>query len=115
MFCTDGEAAELATGAISRSLFPSLKAVWRCLLHSGQRSQEMAIKACDKAQHLLQELVCKFSDGNGEGFGGLARALHNSPRLRKLFKDVEARDMDELANLTWLGRVQKQCLVPYLQ
>ena len=105
VFCTDGEPAELAAGSISKSIFPSLLAVWRCMLHSGQRSQELAIKSCEKANHLLQELVCRFSENNGEAFGGLARALHNSPKLRSRFREVEARDLDELASLTWCGSI----------
>ena len=99
VFCTDGEAAELAAGSISKSIFPNLLGIWRCMLHSAQRSQELAIKSCDRAQHLLQELVCRFSDGD-KAYGGLARALHNSPKLRSRFKEVEARELDELATLS---------------
>ncbi|CAE7347717.1 unnamed protein product [Symbiodinium sp. CCMP2592] len=102
VFTTDGEPAELAAAAISHpTIFPQLRAVWRCLLHSAQRSQENAIKSCDRAAHLMSELINRFSDSSGAG--GLARALHNSPLLRSKFQAVEARDLDALGTLASPG------------
>ena len=72
-------------------------------MHSGQRSQELAIRSSDRAQGLLQDLVNRFSSADGDNFGGLTRALYNSPRLRGRFREVEQRDLDALASLTCLG------------
>ena len=77
-------------------LFLMLKPPHRKILLSPLK---FAIKSCDKAQHLLQELVCRFPDGD-KAYGGLAGALHNwSPKLRSRFKEVAARS-DELATLS---------------
>lgn len=102
MFCCDGEPAELAAGSIGRTKLPSLLTVWRCALHSGQKSLETALKTDSKVEALVQELVTRFSEPNQ--LGSLARAVSSSTRLRFHFSAVESRDLDALSELAILAR-----------
>ena len=99
---TDGEPAELAAGSICHSLFPGLTGVYRCCLHSGQKSLEASLQSDPLVESLLSLLVTRLSDNSG--LGSLARALHRSPKLKAKLKEIELRDLDHLAELTQLGR-----------
>ncbi|CAE7229435.1 hypothetical protein AK812_SmicGene48523 [Symbiodinium microadriaticum] len=101
VFCSDGEPAELAAGAICRTRLPALRTVWRCTLHSGQKSLEAAVKSDERVNMLVTELVSRFSDS--DGLGSLARAVTNSTKLKFHFTAVQQRDLDSLAELALLA------------
>ena len=105
-WCTDGEPAELAAGLLCRqAVFPQLKIVWRCMAHSAQKGLEKAMLSDDRVQGLVKSLVTlpAAESPSGPGYGSLARALSNSPKLRGKFKETERRQLDSVAELQRLG------------
>ena len=67
-WCTDGEPAELLAGTVCKStLFPALRTIFRCNLHSAQRTMEMALRSDSRIDKLLTAVVTKFSSDSGTG------------------------------------------------
>ncbi len=110
VWVTDGEPAEQLAGflaqarpsakvlgpfhfffciAEARGVLPSIKAVTRCALHSGQRSMEASLKSDPLCSFLVSEWVTKLA--GPETHGSWARAVKNSCKLQAL----------------WMGEVQE--------
>ena len=111
-FSADGEPAEQVAGLIAKTdVFKNSKTIWRCSLHSGQKSLENILKSDQRTECLVQHLVTGFGNpavatepGNMSSF---ARALSNSPKLRGRFRDAVNKDLDVLCELTCHGQESK--------
>ena len=104
-WCVDGEPSELAAGVIAKAegaeLFPALRVIWRCLLHSTQRTLENVLTTDDTCQMLISHLVTRHSGGEND-LGSFARALKNSPKLKQGFRDAELAHLDAIDELSLL-------------
>ena len=116
-FPADGEPAEQVAGLIAKTdVFKNSKTIWRCSLHSGQKSLENILKSDKRTECLVQHLVTGFGNpaaatepGNMSSF---ARALSNSPKLRGRFRDAVNKDFDVLCELTCPGQESKESGIP---
>jgi hypothetical protein len=97
----DGESAELLTGKFAKAakLMPNLKTVFRCMLHSGQKTMENALMSDKTIQNLALLLVTNFASPKEGEHGGFSRAIPNSPRLMSMFKQADKNNMAKIAEL----------------
>ncbi|CAE7238737.1 unnamed protein product [Symbiodinium sp. CCMP2592] len=101
VFAADGEKAESWAGRVAKvkEVLPNLQATTRCCMHSAQRAMESAVKSDPRCEHLLNEVVLKYSKpGDNKQPGSLARALASSSKLAGKFKRHTAafNSIDEL-------------------
>lgn len=101
-WCTDGEAAEVLAGTLSKphGVFPKLVTTYRCMLHSSQRTMEKCLESDKQAALILDRLVTRFSPGDDSAdLGSLARGLRSSPLLLKRFEESELKGLDSLSDM----------------
>ena len=79
------------------NLLPQLSAVVRCYAHSAQGTLEACLDVDPEAKALIQDLVTCFASESDRG--GLGRALRNSPKLARLFKQEIQADLCKIEEL----------------